>query len=209
MMAGNGKKKGCACTISFDIKKAFDLVPFGKLMLCLKTEYGVPDCILSWLRSYFTERTQVVRVDGSYSTVRQVRGGVVQGSVIGPLLFLAYFDKVIPDNTGDCVSVKFADDLLLIHPLKSAADEISIQRIVDQTVNSMLDKGLTVHEGKCCYDIFSESSIPYAPSDPVTVNGIPIQRANGLTYLGVTLDRRLTWAANTRSKITKTRQGRP
>ena len=40
------RRKGTVCAVSFDIKKAFDYVPFSKLIDCLRTEFGVPDCLL-------------------------------------------------------------------------------------------------------------------------------------------------------------------
>ena len=56
---------------------------------------------------------QSVRVENLYSTSRPVKAGVVQGSVLGPLLFTAYFDGVMCERpTTECI--KFADDLLCI-----------------------------------------------------------------------------------------------
>ena len=45
---------------------------------------------LCWLASYLTDRTQCVNVDGHLSCNIQLRHGVPQGSVLGPLLFSVY-----------------------------------------------------------------------------------------------------------------------
>ena len=87
------RRKGTVCAVSFDIKKAFDYVPFSKLIDCLRTEFGVPDCLLGWISSYLEDRAQSLKVHYSLSSWRSVKAGVIQGSVIGPLLFIAYFDK--------------------------------------------------------------------------------------------------------------------
>ena len=83
----------------------------------------MPTCLISWLASYFEDRQQAVKIADSLSDWRSVKGGVIQGSVVGPLLFSAYFDGVVRDNVDDATSVKYADDLLLLHPMNSSSDE--------------------------------------------------------------------------------------
>ena len=75
------------------------------MCVCNISEYGVPECLLGWLSSYFHDRKQGVKVNQSMSTWRDVKAGVVQGSVIGPLLFIAYFDKIINDHEGKIVQL--------------------------------------------------------------------------------------------------------
>ena len=60
-----------------------------------------------------------------------MKAGVIQGSVIGPLLFIAYFDKAMGDHMGTGVSIKFADDLVFLHPANTIEDEMAIQRSID------------------------------------------------------------------------------
>jgi hypothetical protein len=123
--SANTGKKGSVTAVSFDIQKAFDTVPFDKLINCLRHEYYIPECLLAWLCSYFYDRKQSVKVNRNISTWRPVRAGVVQGSIIGPLLFIAYFDKVINDKVNAATAIKYADDLILIHPTNSPDDEIA------------------------------------------------------------------------------------
>ena len=61
--------------------KAFDMIPHSKLMLIIE-HFGINDDILLWLKSYLTNRDQLVRVNNTLSNPKQVLSDVPQGSVI-------------------------------------------------------------------------------------------------------------------------------
>ena len=72
-----------------DFSKAFDIVSHKKLFVRLYS-YGIRRTLLQWLREFLTGRAHQTRVGFSLSSVIQLLSGVVQGSGIGPLLFLSY-----------------------------------------------------------------------------------------------------------------------
>jgi hypothetical protein len=78
-----------------DLQKAFDSVPRGKLWRCLEREYGVSGRMLRAIKSLYEPCLCTVRTGHENGTWFEVKTGVKQGSVLSPLLFIAYIDKVI------------------------------------------------------------------------------------------------------------------
>ena len=60
------------------------------LLICKLEHYGVRGVALDWFRSYLKGRRQYVRYDNVNSNVLEMKFGVPQGSVLGPLLFILY-----------------------------------------------------------------------------------------------------------------------
>ena len=93
-----------------DISKAFDRVWHLGLLVKLRS-YGISGDLLNWISDYITDRRQIVFVENEFSSVGNVKTGVPQGSVLGPLLFLLYIND-ITDNIDNLARL-FADDTSL------------------------------------------------------------------------------------------------
>ena len=82
--------------IFLDLCKAFDTVDHEILFLKLK-HYGIRGSALDWMKSYFSNRQQYVEYNGINSVWNNIKCGVPQGSILGPLLFLIYINDIIND----------------------------------------------------------------------------------------------------------------
>ena len=78
-----------SAVVMCDMSAAFDLVNHGILLKKLEL-YGFQDSAISWLKSYLSDRSQRVIVDGSLSDPVGLSVGVPQGSILGPLLYVCY-----------------------------------------------------------------------------------------------------------------------
>ena len=80
----------------------------------LKTLFGINDDALTWMQSYFSERTQKVVIRNSASAPFALSTGIPQGSVVGPGTFLAYMQPIVTLARHHDVNMQlYADDAQL------------------------------------------------------------------------------------------------
>ena len=80
---------------------------------------GIDGALLRWFESYLSDRTQSVILQGCSSDWRNIRAGVPQGSVLGPIMFLVYINDM-KDDLQSSFSL-FAEDNLM--QISSNSDE--------------------------------------------------------------------------------------
>jgi retron-type reverse transcriptase len=79
--------------VIIDFSKAFDLVPHDRLLKKI-ADKSVDPRVVVWIRVFLLGRSKSVRVGGHLSDEVRVMSGVPQGSVLGPILFLAYVNDI-------------------------------------------------------------------------------------------------------------------
>ena len=110
--------------IIIDFSKAFDLVPHDRLLTKIAAS-GVDLRVVVWVKEFLLGRSQRVRVDGQLSEEVRVTSGVPQGSVLGPLLFLAYVNDIWR-NIGSNIRL-FADDCIIYRRIMCSSDIDKLQ----------------------------------------------------------------------------------
>ena len=184
-----------------DLSAAFDTVDHETLLARLQTSYGICGPALSWVASFLTTRSQVVAFNGQTSSVRRLRHGVPQGSVLGPLLFLLYTADVadIAANLGVRVH-SYADDTQLYFDCAASSEQAAIDRLVE-CINSieawMRSNRLKLNADKTQFMwLGSRQQIQKLRTRSITLDGVDIDIAPIAKNLGVTLDSELQGTQN-------------
>ena len=94
-----------------DLRKAFDTVSQGILMHKLY-HYGIRRPAFDLILSYVSSRNQFVSVNNLNFNLRPVNIGILQGSILRPLLFLVYVND-LPNSTTTSPRL-FADATRLV-----------------------------------------------------------------------------------------------
>ena len=72
-------------------------------------KYEVRGHTLNWFRSYLTDKQQFVSVNNNHSPQKNITRKMLQGSVLGALLFLIYINDLL-NASKKLFSILFADD---------------------------------------------------------------------------------------------------
>ena len=108
---------------------------------------GIRGQTLQWIEAFLTGRTQTVIVDGASSDPAPVVSGVPQGSVLGPILFLAFINDLplqVSSNTR-----LFADDCVIYREINNEQDCKAFQDDLDKLAEWEKRWGMLFHPEKC------------------------------------------------------------
>jgi len=115
--------------IYLDISKAFDTVSHSHLLSKLLS-FNIGGEIWSWFRAYITNRYQYVSINNSNSCLLPVESGVLQGSILGPLLFIMYMND-LPNAVLFSKVFLFADDTKCFQHICTTSDSSLLQNDVN------------------------------------------------------------------------------
>ena len=98
--------------VCLDVCKAFDCINHD-ILLAKMRKIGFNDVTLSWFKSYLS-RTQVVKFNDILSNVSNVRTGIGQGTILGPLIFIFYINDITQSIENLKINM-YADDCILFN----------------------------------------------------------------------------------------------
>jgi hypothetical protein len=191
MMLEKCKYVRCVFT---DFSKAFDIVDhcilLGKLI-----HLGIPNFIVHWIKSFLSGRMHAMNFNGSLSSLAAINRSNVQGSGLGPVLFIVFAFDLISLDELNCF-LKYADDVTLLNPENAVVStEIEVAHILEwarknkMTVNVVKTK-----------EMISHRSNPKLINFPNEMNNI--QRVATFKLLGVLLKPDLNFSDHASSIVT-------
>ena len=185
-----------------DFSKAFDVVSHNKLTLRLHS-YGVCGAVLLWIKNFLSNRTQQTRVDATLSDVVSLISGFVQGSGIGPVLFLTYINELASILESFGVHVKlFADDVKLYLQITNDTDVAQLQCAIDALTEWADEWQISVSINKCCL-----LNIGRAICDTnLNINGSPLPIVESVRDLGVLVTQNLSPSLHVSNVVAKANQ---
>jgi hypothetical protein len=211
--------------VFFDLKKAFDVCSHDILLMKL-SRMGIVGPALEWFKSYLSDRSQVVEINGHRSRPKKIKISVLQGSILGPILFLCFINDL--HTVTSLLTLMYADDTF---SLDSHEDLDTLILSINREINKMAiwfrANRLAVNINKTKYMIFRmkgkkvenhrevvyDENEPNLPQDPSLITVLERYHDNHhssdcRTYklLGIYLDEHLnldTHVAHICNKLTR------
>ena len=149
--------------------------------------------MFNWIKSLLSHRTARVKLDGSLSHTVKIREGVPQGGVISPTLFVVFINDITQGLSRHISRALHADDFALWNASESIQTaNVRMQDALNNTSKWATDWCVTINSLKTVATCFSLSNTN--ENIRLTINNQRIPQEDTPTYLGVKLDKRLTWS---------------
>ena len=179
--------------VDIDLSKAFDSLDHNILLSKLKF-YGVTGVSLDLMSSYLSNRRQCTQFNTTVSDFLDIKQGVPQGSILGPLLFSIYIND-LPSSSNLFEFLMYADDTTLF----CSIDKLATNNI-NNVINEHLDKvnvwmnsnKLVLNSKKTKYMLFHKHN-KTVPNLKLSINDRTIDQVTRFNFLGLHLNSQLTW----------------
>ena len=178
--------------IFLDQPKAFDTLDH-EIMLYKLEYHGVTGPALQLLRSYLSDRKQYIEFENVKSDSSNIKNGIPQGSILGRLLCVIYVND-ISLASKIFTAIIYADDTSLSSTLNTfrCNTNVNTNNELSKISESLKVNKLSLNTKK------TKAMIFHMPQKQVTfpkleIDGTSIEFVNSFNYLGITIDKHLSW----------------
>lgn len=196
-MIRENKSEGYTTGVAFlDIEKAFDSV-WHKGLIAKMSNFNFPIYLTKIIQNYLTDRTLQVSYLNSKSDQFQIRAGVPQGSILGPILY-NIFTSDLPDLPAGCTKSLFADDTSISAKGRSLRVVCSrMQKGLDIFSSYLKKWKISPNASKTQLIIFPHKprALFLKPKNNhiIKMNGVQLNWSDQVKYLGLIFDKNLTF----------------
>ena len=194
--------------ICLDLRKAFDLVQSNSILPKLLEHYNFHQDAIEYYTSFFSDRSQIVTIDGTYSNIEKLHNiSVVQGSTKGPGTFSLYINHLV--DYINMYTVLFADDtnFLISHENINELEKIANKELkrVDEFMTTMK---LAINKEKTVYTIFNPTKIRHKKHNiEVKIGDSKLQYVEEVKFLGLHIDNKLSMNTHFEHIVKKIKSG--
>ena len=179
-----------AGAILTDLSKAFDCISH-ELLIAKLDSYGFDKQALMFVYDYLSNRVQRTKVNGAYSSWRELLNGVPQGSILGPLLFnifindiFWYVDRTKIANYADDNTTYGVENCIMV-----------LLKILEEDTFSVLNwfrfNEMVPNQGKSHLMIADIDHRHYDSKSFVYLDGAFLESEDVVKLLGIHIDKRL------------------
>ena len=168
--------------------------------------YGINGTSLSLIRNYLTNRFQYVQFENSESDLLEIKTGIPQGSILGPLFFSIMINDLV-NSSNKFKFLMYADDTTIYFNLEDFP--IANREVLINNELEKVNKWLKLN--KLAVNVDKTKSMLFHKRRPVTpiqfsMNNRIIDVVQHFNYLGIMLDADMSWkthVAMVRNKLSR------
>ena len=185
--------------VYIDLSKAFDTI--GHAILFKKLEmYGVNRQELDWFVDYLFGRSQLVEINNTRSDKEPIYCGVPQGSILGPLLFIVFYND-FAESLAHSRLIMYTDDTVVYVAEKDVKNiEMKLNEDLERISKYFCMNELIINlkKGKTEVMLFGTSKRlkTHGKEIEVTYDNVRVNFVTQYKYLGTIVDNHLNFNEN-------------
>ena len=164
------------------------------------TFYGISGLTNKWIHSFLSDRQQRVVINQEASQPLPVCSGVPQGTVLGPILFLAFINDMPLSVTSSKIRM-FADDAIIYKEIKTPDDAKLLQQDLTALEKWSQQWRMEFNPSKC--NSISFTRLRNAITSTYSLHQVSLEKVAAAKYLGVTLTAKLSWSEHVTNTVNK------